>query len=255
MLLSEFDLTKQAVINPEDIITPFADMPKVAVSCYSCVTFERMVEELDVEIIGRLSTANAVIPVYRTVYKNTPIALFMAGVGAPMSAGDLEEIYQMGVQKVVLFGSCGVLDQRIEDCSVIIPNCAVRDEGTSYHYAPASDEIRVNERYINDFVSLLEELQISYTIGKVWTTDAIYRETPDKVKRRKEQGCICVDMECSANAAVAAFRGKELLQFFYAADNLDAEKWDARSLRNTDKLDEKDRVAMLALEAAVRIAL
>jgi len=75
------------------------------------------------------------------------------------------------------------------------------------------------------------------------------------VKRRKEQGCICVDMKCSANAAVAAFRGKELLQFFYAADNLDAEKWDARSLRNTDKLDEKDRVAMLALEAAVRIAL
>jgi len=33
MLLSEFDLTKQAVINPEDIITPLADMPKVAVSC------------------------------------------------------------------------------------------------------------------------------------------------------------------------------------------------------------------------------
>ena len=106
MLLSEFDLTKQAVINPEDI-TPLADMPKVAVSCYSCITFERMVEELDVEIIGRLSTVNAVIPVYRTVYKNTPIALFMAGVGAPMSAGDMEEIYQMGVQKVVLFGSCG----------------------------------------------------------------------------------------------------------------------------------------------------
>lgn len=49
MLLSEFDLTKQAVINPEDIITPLADMPKVAVSCYSCITFERMVEELDAE--------------------------------------------------------------------------------------------------------------------------------------------------------------------------------------------------------------
>ena len=45
------------------------------------------------------------------------------------------------------------------------------------------------------------------------------------------------------------------MQFFYAADNLDAEKWDARSLRNTYKLDEKDRVAMLALDAAVRIAL
>lgn len=67
------------------------------------------------------------------------------------------------------------------------------------------------------------------------------------------QGCICVDMECSANAAVARFRGRELFQFFYAADNLDAEQWDIRSLGNDAKLMEKDRIAMIALELAVRI--
>ena len=67
------------------------------------------------------------------------------------------------------------------------------------------------------------------------------------------QGCICVDMECSANAAVAIFRGRELFQFFYAADNLDAEQWDIRSLGNDAKLMEKDRIAMIALELAVRI--
>lgn len=67
------------------------------------------------------------------------------------------------------------------------------------------------------------------------------------------QGCICVDMECSANAATARFRGRELFQFFYAADNLDAEQWDIRSLGNDAKLMEKDRIAMIALELAVRI--
>lgn len=91
-------------------------------------------------------------------------------------------------------------------------------------------------------------------MGKVWTTDAFYRETKDKVKRRKEQGCICVDMECSANAAVAQFRGKELIQFFYAADNLDSEEWDVRSLSNYDKLEEKDRIAVIALELALKIS-
>lgn len=30
----------------------------------------------------------------------------------------LEEVFQMGVQKVVIFGTCGVLDSRIEDCSI-----------------------------------------------------------------------------------------------------------------------------------------
>lgn len=182
------------------------------------------------------------------------MALFMIAVGAPESTALLEDVFMMGVKKAIVFGTCGVLERSIEDCSVIIPDSAVRDEGTSYHYAPASDEIEVNRKYMDLFTDMLEELHIEYTVGKVWTTDAFYRETPNKIKRRKKQGCICVDMECSANAAVAAFRGKDLIQFFYAADNLDAEEWDVRSLSNDAKLNEKDRIAMIALELAVRIS-
>lgn len=68
-------------------------------------------------------------------------------------------------------------------------------------------------------------------MGKVCTTDAFYRETKDKVKRRKER-----------------------IQFFYAADNLDSEEWDVRSLSNYDKLEEKDRIAVIALELALKIS-
>ena len=159
----------------------------------------------------------------------------------------------MGIKKAVVFGTCGVLEKNIEDCSIIIPDSAVRDEGTGYHYVPASDEIEVNQKYLGLFTDMLEEMQIHYMVGKVWTTDAFYRETPAKVKRRKEMGCICVDMECSANAAVAEFREKDLVQFFYAADNLDAEKWDKRSLSNQARIEDKDRIAAIALELATRI--
>lgn len=74
------------------------------------------------------------------------------------------------------------------------------------------------------------------------------------MERRKAQGCVCVDMECSAVAALAAFRQKEVFQFFYAADNLAAEQWDSRSLGDQASLSEKDKVAQLALELAVQIA-
>lgn len=254
MILTEFDPVKKAVINPEDIITPVENMPKVAVACYSHVTFERMIDELDAKIIAQTNTANGVELIYKANYRNVEIALFMIDVGAPMSVGILEEVFTMGVEKAVVFGTCGVLDKSIGDCSVIIPDCAVRDEGTSYHYAPASDEIKVNEKYLPVFTDMLDEFHVKYTVGKTWTTDAFYRETPEKVRRRKEQGCICVDMECSADAALAQFREKDLVQFFYAADNLDAEEWDVRSLSNHSKLEEKDRIAMIALELAVRIA-
>ena len=253
MLLEEFDPERRAVINPDQVVKPVENMPEVAVTCFSRKTFERMLEDLDTEIITWNGTANGEEPVYRAVYKGMPIALFILDVGAPVSVGMLEEVFQMGVQKVVIFGTCGVLDSRIEDCSIIIPDRALRDEGTSYHYAPPSDEIEVNQKSMKMFTELLDELHVKYTVGKTWTTDSFYRETPEKVKRRKAAGCICVDMECSANAAVCDFRGKKLLQFFYAADNLDAEEWDSRSLANHSRMEDKNRIAAIALEAAVRM--
>lgn len=254
MILTEFDTNKIAVINPYDIVEPVEGMPKVAVTCYAKETFERMLAGFEPEQIASASTANGKIPIYKALYKGVEIALFMMDVGAPASAAMMEDVYQMGVEKIIVFGTCGVLEKSIDDCAIIIPNSAMRDEGTSYHYAPASDAIPVNEKYMSVFTGILDELQVKYTVGKTWTTDAIYRETADKIKRRKEQGCICVDMECSADAAVAQFRGKDLVQFFYAADNLDAEEWDVRSLSNSAKLEEKDRIATIALELAVRIA-
>lgn len=254
MILTEFDINKIAVLNPYDIVNPVEGMPKVAVACYAKETFERMLAGFEAEQIASTSTANGIIPIYKVTYKGVEMALFMNDVGAPASVALMEDLYQMGAEKIIIFGTCGVLEKSIEDCAIIIPNSAMRDEGTSYHYVPASDEIPVNEKYMSVFTGMLDELQVKYTVGKTWTTDAIYRETADKIKHRKEQGCICVDMECSADAAVAQFRGKDLVQFFYAADNLDAEEWDVRSLSNSAKLEEKDRIATIALELAVRIS-
>ena len=155
------------------------------------------------------------------------------------------------MEKLVLFGTCGVLDRDIEATSIIIPTAALRDEGTSYHYLPASDEVEVNKETLPLFQSFLDSHKVSYQSGKVWTTDAPYRETIDKMKRRKEAGAICVDMECSAVAALAAFRGFELCHFFYAADHLSEEKWDIRTLSSHEDLDGKDRIAELAIQFAL----
>ena len=46
------------------------------------------------------------------------------------------------MEKTGAFGTCGVLDRDIEATSIIIPTAALRDEGTSYHYLPASDEVK-----------------------------------------------------------------------------------------------------------------
>lgn len=251
MLLKEFDESQDAVFNPIDCVNPIKDFPKVAVSCFSEFTLNRLVKELKGVEIASFRTANMRVPIYKVTYKEIECVLFMSYVGAAGCVGGIEDVFAMGADKLVLFGTCGVLDGSIEDCSIIIPNAALRDEGTSFHYAKASDEIVVNPKYKEEFIDILNKEQCSYRIGKVWTTDAMYRETRKKVQRRKEQGCICVDMECSAVAALANFRKKEVFQFFYAADNLECEEWDVRSLANEDNPLEKDRIALLAMELAM----
>lgn len=178
----------------------------------------------------------------------------LAMVGAPSCVAMLEELHALGAKRFVVFGNCGVLNQQIRDCGIIIPTAAMRDEGTSFHYAPPSDEIPANPKYRGAFEAILRETGVDFTEGKVWTTDAFYRETRAKFEKRKAQGCVCVDMECSALMALAQFRGIDVFEFFYAGDNLDREQWDPRSLSTHAKLDEKDRAAYLALELARKIS-
>ncbi len=254
MLLHEFDPSETAIFTPSHVFQPLPGMPRVAVSCFSSVTFARMLALFpEAEHIATLKCASQEFPVYRVRYRDAELALYQSGVGAPACVGEQEEIYALGAETLVLFGTCGVLDGAIGDCAVILPDAALRDEGTSYHYAPAADEIAVNVHYADLFRELLADLHVSCVTGKTWTTDSMYRETREKAARRRAAGCVAVDMECASVAAVAQFRKKKALQFFYAADNLDAEEWDERSLSNHANLAEKDRIAVLALEAALRI--
>ena len=66
-------------------------------------------------------------------------------------------------------------------------------------------------------------------------------------------GAVCVEMECAAMQAMCDFREVEFFQFLYAGDNLDHSQWDPRSLSGLTKLDEKERIALLAFELAYRI--
>jgi len=254
MILESFDPSPSAVIDPAMLFKPHPRMPKVIVSCFASTTFTRMLADLDAEEIACPHSANMGYAIYRTEIEGVPLGLMMAPVGAALCVGVFEEAFALGAEAAVVFGNCGVLDRSIGDCSIIIPTAAVRDEGTSWHYAPPGDEIGVNIRHRDSFEAVLKAHGVSFTEGKCWTTDAFYRETPRKVAARRAAGCVCVDMECSALAALAQFRGKEIFQFFYAGDNLDAERWDERSLGKNSLLEEKDRVAQLALELALRIA-
>lgn len=251
MLLEEFDETISSTFDPYEVENVIEGFPKIGVSCFSKKLFDQLINKFRGIEIAFSSCGNGKLPIYKINYEGLDIALFMSRVGAPACVVQYEELFAMGLDRIVVFGTCGVLDKNIDDMAIIIPNAAFRDEGTSYHYLKASREIIVNQKYKTKFIELLNKHNYSFKEGKVWTTDAPYRETRKKVEDRKKEGCICVDMECSALAALAKFRNKEIFQFFYAADNLDSAKWDKRSLGNNDKLSDKEKIGLLAIKFAI----
>lgn len=253
MILSQFDPEKRAIINPSDIVASLPQFPKTVVTCFARATFARILAEFPHREIAKTSVANLEIPIYELNFQGQKIAFFNSYVGASGCVAILEDIIAMGAENILVFGTCGVLDSSIKETSIIIPTSAIRDEGTSYHYAPPTSEIALNHTYRKQFKQFLDAQNISYTEGKVWTTDGIYRETHQKTANRKTQGAIAVDMECSAIAALAKFRQINHFQFFYSADNLDSEKWDPRTLANDADLERKDRIASIALHFATQV--
>lgn len=166
----------------------------------------------------------------------------LSPIGAPSATALLEELTVLGFQRFVVFGTCGILVPGIAAGSLIVPTAAVRDEGTSYHYAPASDTIPlVTAARLADY---LDDMRVPYVKGTVWTTDAFYRETRALVNRRVAEGCVAVDMEASALAAMSQFRGVDVYQFLVAADWLGNE-WVLRSLA------DEPRVALWEIAFAI----
>ncbi len=254
MILEEFDAAKAAVINPDMSHQKLEGFPDTIVSVFSYDLFHRLLAFFEGKEISQTHDVDGAWPVYEVRYRGKKFAFVKARLGAPACVSTFEDVLAMGGKRIILLGNCGVLDRRVEDCGIIIPRRAIRDEGTSYHYAPASDTIEVNRNHVDVFKQVCEQFGYPYIEGTTWTTDAFYRETPQKVAARKQMGAVCVEMECAAMQALCCFRGAEFFQFFYAGDSLDHSGWDPRSLSGTARLADKEKIALLAFEFAYRLS-
>ena len=167
-----------------------------------------------------------VLAVYETVTKKYPVynlsdevCLCEAPFGAPVAAGLMDWMIAYGARQFISAGSCGALIDLPEN-TFIVPRRALRDEGTSYHYMAPSRWSFLDYALQDRIKSVFTEKGIGFTECDVWTTDAIFRETVDKVRRCRAEGCGVVDMECADLSAVAEFRNAQFGQFLYVGDTL-----------------------------------
>ncbi|SMC71906.1 Uridine phosphorylase [Desulfocicer vacuolatum DSM 3385] len=155
-------------------------------------------------------------------------------IGAPYAVMLLESLIARGAKQIIVIGWCGSISSDIQIGDILMPHAAIAHEGTSQNYMACTErcpEIPLPASPSNatglteKLTEYLDENHIPFKTGTIWTTDAIYRETAEKVSFFRARGALAVEMECSALFAVAAHRKVELVPLLVVSDELSKTQW------------------------------
>jgi len=244
----EFDPAREALVEPSQLIEP-RDVPEHCIICFFQEVIEQVVAGQQATVAVDSRWEDGPHPIYEIAYHDRRLAFFHPGVGGALAAGLLEEAIAYGCRKFIVCGGCGVLKKDIAVGQLIVVSGAVRDEGVSYHYLPPGREVQAQAAGVTALKSTLERRGVPYRVGKTWTTDAPYRETPARIAARKSEGCLTVEMEAASLLAVAQFRGVVLGQVLYGGDDLSGDEWDNRGWQS--RRDVRQNLFWLAAEACL----
>ena len=247
----EHDPDRQALVNPRPR-RGRSPSPKCVVLCFFLEVIEELCGADRAKEVTAFKWEHGTHRLFALPTDRGTVGVLHPGVGAPMASGMLEAAIVSGGRYFVACGGAGAVIPGLALGHVVVPSAAVRDEGTSYHYLAPSRELDMEASVVEVLSGVLADHDVPYRVGKTWTTDAPYRETPARIQRRREEGCLTVEMETSALAAVARFRGVSFGQFLYAGDDVSGEAWDHRYW-NTHS--SRTDLFWLAVEAVTRLSL
>ncbi len=247
MITDSYHEEKSSLFSPGAFLGERRYICDTAIATFSHEIFSEVLKMFPHTEIANTASANGHKPVFLVEADGKSFVFYMSSIGACLAGNDLIEVqWQTGIKRLVVFGSCGALDSEAVNGKYIIPTESYRDEGMSYHYAPSSDYIKI--RNSSDLAGMFTALRLPFVTGRIWTTDAPYRETAAAVEKRKKDGCIAVEMELAGLQAVCDFYDVELYAFLAAGDVLDAEEYRPEGLKEANHSLDKFLAALRLLE-------
>ena len=224
MIVDSYHEEKESIISLEAFLGERKYICDTAIATFSYEIFNAVIQRYPHKEVADIGSVNGHKPIYMLDVNGKSVIFYMSSIGACLAGTEIIEMqWQTGIKNLIIFGSCGALDGEATNGKYIIPTQAYRDEGMSYHYAKPSDYMDVKNS--DKLAGIFEKLDLPYVQGRVWTTDAPYRETKTAFEKRKKEGCIAVEMEISGIQAVCDFYGIELYSFIVSGDVLDGEKY------------------------------
>jgi uridine phosphorylase len=134
-------------------------------------------------------------------------------VGAPYAVLVAEELFACGCKLLVSITSAGQIQAAGPTPYFVVIDEALRDEGTSYHYAPADEFAQADPGLVELARSAATAAGVQAHVGRSWTTDAPFRETAEAIEAAQAKRILAVEMEASALYTFAEVRKKPVICF------------------------------------------
>lgn len=132
-------------------------------------------------------------------------------VGAPFAVLIAEELFACGCRFLLSLTSAGQINAAGPTPYFVVIDRALRDEGTSYHYAAPAEFAEADAQLVATAASALKHAGLRILVGSSWTTDAPFRETAEAIESARAKGVLAVEMEAAALYTFARVRGKAVL--------------------------------------------
>jgi uridine phosphorylase len=230
-MLSFFSPEPTARIEPTEFVAhylAYRGLDSASLGLRSTVVLS-FIPEIERRLLSVLGTpAPQPQAIQRQTWYNPASAAFSvmtSPMGAPMAAMLLEQLIALGARRFLYLGFCGALDDTYAIGDLFMPATAMREEGTSYHYLPAA-VVPSAAAHLNAILQHQADAQsLCLRSGPIWTTDAPYRETAQKIRHFQNAGAQAVDMEMAALLAVAQYRTCEVCALLVVSDECYHDVW------------------------------
>jgi uridine phosphorylase len=160
------------------------------------------------------------------------VGIVGCAVGAPFAVLVAEELFASGCRLLVSLSSAGQIAPAGRPPYFVVIDRALRDEGTSYHYADPTEFAEADPHLIALAIAALARRELKAAVGASWTTDAPFRETAQAIAWARSKGVLAVEMEAAALYTLGHFRGARVLCLAHVTNTMaqvegDFEKGDA----------------------------
>src|SRR5262245_11490007 len=128
---------------------------------------------------------------------------------APDTAITTEILCGAGAQAMIRVGSCGSLQEDVKIGDLVIVTGALRGDGTSRYYVAENFSTIAHADIVHALKKAADHLKVRYHLGWIFTTDALFQETPELIQQLSEQKISSIDMVTSTFLTIAQVRGKK----------------------------------------------